>query len=89
MLEANLPAAGTHPVVITTTGNGDNLNGGALTIYKVRQQGPEATETNNWTDARGSIGTNVTTLTDGAWVIHVVGSGNSGGFTPGVGQTER
>ena len=90
MLDAGLPAAGTYNVEIITV-NGGEVVGGATSVFGAAQQGPEATAVNDDGDAGdSSISTNITTLTDGAWIFEVVGSGDPHtGFTPDSGQTEH
>ena len=70
-------------------GSTRELNAGANHIDRsargpARGHGYANTNTN-----AASITTNITTLTDGAWLVDVVGSGDSGSFAPGGGQTER
>src|SRR5262249_8415498 len=45
--------------------------------------------TNVDTSGADSISTTIAGVTAGAWVVDVVGSGNSGSFTAASGQTER
>lgn len=75
-------------VVVTTTGTVDEINAGAISITGAANGAPEATNTNTNT-GNATITTAITTLTNNAWLIDVVGSGNGGNFTPGAGQTER
>ncbi len=87
MDEANLPSTGTYTIQVNTTGTVQEMNAGGVSIAEARSGAPEATATNtNFNSA--SITTNITTLTNGAAVVDVVGSGNAGAFTPGSGQTE-
>ena len=87
------PGTGKHDVVISWAGSVDNRSGGGISVYDVAQQGPEATSTQTLTGLPGGpnvITTNVTTVTDGAWVFDAVGSGNAGAFTvTEPGQIER
>src|SRR5262249_12656449 len=62
---------------------------GAVSLFGVAQSGPEAVATNTDTSGADSISTSITTHTNGAWVLDVVGSGTSGTFTAGSGQTLR
>ena len=84
------PPVGTFNVVVTWAGNLDDRHGGAMSLYNAAQQGPEAQNTTGL-DPTVTITTAVTTVTDGAWLIDAVGSGNPGaGFTTlESGQTER
>jgi alpha-L-rhamnosidase len=89
LLDGNLPAAGTYTVTVTYAGQVDNRNGGAVSLAYVKQQAPEAVITNSNSNS-GTISTNITTLTNGAWVVDVVGSGNPGSFTTTAsGMVER
>jgi len=89
LLNGILPAAGTYTVTVTYAGQVDNRNGGAVSLANVKQQAPEAVNTNSNTGS-ATISTNITTLTNGAWVVDVVGSGNPGSFTTTAsGMVER
>jgi hypothetical protein len=84
------PPVGTANIVITTSGGAiTDLNGGAISLYNVAQQGPEATATNSAIGNPPSITTNINTLSNNAWVVDSVGSGNAGAFTAGSGQISR
>ncbi|MBN1793027.1 DUF2341 domain-containing protein [Candidatus Woesearchaeota archaeon] len=92
MLESDLPAAGSHTIQVTIGGNAEDIIGGAVSLSGVAQQAPEANTTNEDNQAGNAyIYTSITTLTDNAWLVDVVGSGNAiGGFTTATtGQTER
>ncbi len=85
------PPSGNGTVVISTGGGSGNvgqIHGGAISLEGVAQQAPEADAGNNLIGA-GPISTNITTLTDGAWLIDAVTGGNTGIFTPDSGQTEQ
>ncbi len=89
LLNADLPAAGTYTVDVTTTGSATReVNAGAMSLFGAKQAPPEAMATSNILN-NAQIVTAITTLTDNAWVIDVVGSGANGSFTAGSGQTER
>ena len=83
------PPVGEYDVRVRWDDKVNDRNAGAISIYNAVQQGPEvsnSTEVSSGTD----VTTSVTTLTDGAWLVDVVGSGNSGGFSAEEsGQTER
>jgi cellulose synthase/poly-beta-1,6-N-acetylglucosamine synthase-like glycosyltransferase len=86
--EAQLPSSGTYTIQVNTTGSVEEINAGAVSIAEAQSGAPETTATNtNFNSA--SITTNITTITNGAWVIDAIGGGNFGSYTPGVGQTER
>jgi prepilin-type N-terminal cleavage/methylation domain-containing protein len=86
--EAGLPSAGSYNVVVTASASTDEIIAGAISLNDVAQQAPEAinTSTNETIDA---ISVNVTTLTDGAWVVDSVHCGEPGSYTADAGQTER
>jgi len=88
LLEADMPGAGAFHVVVTATGWCDALAAGAISLTGVAQQAPEASNTNS-NDAQTSISTNITTLTNGAWLVDVVHSGNPYTFTANSGQSIR
>jgi prepilin-type N-terminal cleavage/methylation domain-containing protein len=88
LLEADMPGAGPFNVVVTATGWCDALAAGAVSLRGVAQQAPEVSNTNA-NDAQTSISTNITTLTDGAWLVDAVHSGNPGTFTANSGQNVR
>ncbi len=79
--DANLPPAGTYTITATYAGSVFNRNGGAISLANVEQQLAEAATTKVVSDGT-AISTNITTLTDGAWVVDVVGSGDLGTFSP-------
>ena len=86
--EADIPTTGTGTIVVTMPGSTRELNAGALSLTGAQAGAPEATATNTNANA-ATITTGIATLTDGAWLVDVVGSGHSGSFAPGSGQTER
>ncbi len=89
-LVALTPIVITNTVTVTLTGNVDNINGGSISLTGTSLGTPEATATGTeTTDADNDITTNITTLTNNAWLIDTVGDGQPGSFTPGAGQTER
>jgi len=95
ILESSLPAAGTYVVSVAYTGSitGTGNSSGCSSFAGVKQQGPEATESNTSGVSAGSISVNITTLTANAWLIDALGVADSGGVvtahTPGAGQVER
>jgi hypothetical protein len=61
-----------------------------MSVSNAAQQAPEATASNDDGEAGDDwIETQITTLTDDAWIFDAVSSGNSGTYTPNSGQTER
>jgi pectate lyase len=89
LLGASLPAAGSYTVTVTFQGPVDGISAGAVSLAGVSQTAPQSVATRVDTSGADSISTAITTSSANAWVIDVVGSGNSGNFTPGSGQTER
>lgn len=85
-LGANLVAAAT--ITINTAGRVSHFNAGSIIVTGAASGLPEATSTGVNFNAF-SITTGITTVTDGALMIDVVGSGNRGSFDPGTDQTER
>ena len=91
LLEADLPAAGSYTVQVTTAGAPISINAGGISVTGAAQSGPEAANSND----DGQIGsltiqTNITTVTNGVWVFDSVGSGNAiTGFTADADQLER
>lgn len=71
------PDIGTHQVDVVWAGHVDNPSAGAISIYSADQHAPEAHNSKTLDDAT-TITTEVATLSNGAWVIDAVGSGNSG-----------
>ena len=84
------PATGTHDIVVTWAGIATSRTAGGVSVYNAAQQGPEAVATSS-ADATTSISTNVTSLSDGAWLLDSVASSVAGsGFLPGeTNQVER
>ncbi|MHC4739148.1 MAG: beta strand repeat-containing protein [Planctomycetota bacterium] len=83
------PDSGTDTVTVTYSGPVTSRCGGAISLDNVEQQSAEAVSTNA-NESTNTISTNITTQTDGAWVVDVVGCGNSGSFTTTAsGMTER
>jgi hypothetical protein len=88
LLNSNLPSAGTYTVTVTYSGDVNNRSAGAISLTGVAQTAREAVATNS--QSATTISTNITTLTNGAWVVDIVGSGSAGSFTTTTsGMTER
>jgi pectate lyase len=85
----SLGAAGAHTVTVTFQGPIDGTSASAVSFSGVSQAAPEAATARTDTSGADSISTTITTRSANAWVVDVVGSGNSGSFTQGSGQTER
>jgi hypothetical protein len=90
MLETDLPSSGAYTATVTYSGSVSSRTGGAISLVNVEQQAAEAVATNTVT-SQAAISTNITTLTDGAWVVDTVGCGNpsSGYTTTTSGMVER
>jgi pectate lyase len=89
LLNGGLGAAGAHTVVVNTQGPVDGISAGATTFTGVVQSAPQPAATNVDTSGADSISTSITSTVANAWIVDVVGSGNSGSFTAASGQTER
>jgi pectate lyase len=85
----SLGAAGAHTMTVTFQGPVDGTSASAVSFTGVSQAAPEAATARTDTSGADSISTTITTRSANAWVVDVVGSGNSGSFTQGTGQTER
>ena len=89
LLEADLPSSGSYNVVVTLSQSTNELAAGAISLTDVAQQAPEASNTNS-NIGLDTISSNITTLTDGAWLVDVVHCGEPGGdFAANGGQAER
>jgi hypothetical protein len=91
MLNSDLPAAGTYTVTVTYSGNVTNRSAGAISLTGVAQQAREAVATTSTGTVNSTtISTDITTLTNGAWVVDIIGSGSAGSFTTTTsGMTKR
>jgi len=81
------PPIGTQNIRVNYTGTVNDCSVGAISLYNVTQQAPEAVNSNT-NEGLNQISTSVTTLSDGAIVIDVATCGNAQSFTQGTGQTE-
>jgi len=88
ILENNLPSPGTYNVYVKRAGSCNESGGGAISLFNIAQQQPEAVAANT-AIAQSSISTNITTLTDNAWLVDVVGCGARGEFWPSSGDALR
>ena len=90
LLDSNLPPAGAYDVNVTYSGSVKRMCTGAISLKNVEQQPAEAVTT-NYNENSDIISTNITTLTDGAWLIDVIGCSNLGIFDANEGgeQIER
>ena len=82
------PTVTTANVVVTWSATVNTATAGAISLYGVAQSAPEANAT-SYNNA-GATTTNITTLTNDAWVVDIFGSGQDrGDLAPGSGQTQR
>jgi lysophospholipase L1-like esterase len=90
LLDANLPSLpGGYAITVTYNGSVERRSGGAISLANVDQRARETVATNS-NVGQNTISTNITTQTDNAWVVDIVGCGNSGSFlTATSGMTER
>src|SRR4029079_17436620 len=84
----SLGAAGAHTVTVTFQGPVDGVSASSVSFSGVSQTAPEAATTRTDTSGADYISTSITTRSANAWVVDVVGSGNSGSFTAGSGQSD-
>ncbi|MHC4396547.1 MAG: hypothetical protein ACYS1A_12920 [Planctomycetota bacterium] len=80
LLESDLPSSGSYTILATYSGEVTRICAGGISLANVTQQTAEAVDTNSIISGR-DISTDITTQTDGAWVVDVVGSSNVGVFT--------
>jgi lysophospholipase L1-like esterase len=76
LLEANLPSSGSHTVTVTYQNGVDKIIAGAVSLANTDQHSPEAVAVNSNTGT--AISTDITPLTNGAWVVDIAGSSNYG-----------
>ena len=90
LLDSNLPPAGSYDVNVTYSGNVKRICTGAVSLRNVEQQPAEAVNT-NYNENSDTISTNITTPTNGSWLIDVIGCSNQGIFDVNDGdeQIER
>ncbi|MHC4739680.1 MAG: hypothetical protein ACYS9Y_12315, partial [Planctomycetota bacterium] len=80
LLESDLPPSGTYTIAVMYSGEVTRICGGGISLANVAQEPAEAVDTNSITSGH-NISTDITTQTDGAWVVDVVGGGDPGLFT--------
>jgi len=82
MLNDQLPAPGTYSVTVTFAGTVTDRAAGAVSLFNVDQNAPQAV-VNNYASDPGLkiIYTDITILVDNTWVIDVVNSGDPGSFS--------
>jgi len=83
------PPTGPHNISVTTTGICKGIIVGAISLFGVYQGMPEAVKTNSNINIT-SISTDITTQTDGAWVVDLINdAGDSIKLYEGTGMTKR
>jgi hypothetical protein len=90
LLDSNLPSSpGNYTVTVTYNGNVSKRCGGAISLANVDQTAREAVAVNSNVD-QNTISTNITTQTNSACIVDIVGCGSSGSFFAlSDGMTER
>ncbi len=84
----NFPVGGSN-IVVTFNGSVNVANAGAISLEEAAAGLPEAVERNSIAFSFSpTITSNITPLTNNAWVVDVVGSRLNGTYTPGLGQTQ-
>ncbi|MFC1677389.1 GDSL-type esterase/lipase family protein [Planctomycetota bacterium] len=76
MLDKDLPPTGTYDVIVTYSANVKMRSAGVISLRNVDQEPAEAVDANSDQNS-DTISTNITTLTDGAWLIDIVGTNNN------------
>lgn len=87
-LEADLPAAGAHTIVVTTNANVTANAAHGISVSDAEQAAPEASATKIDATAT-SISTSITTLTDNAMLIDGAGQTFGGGPGPSPSGTDH
>jgi hypothetical protein len=76
LLDADLPSlAGAYDVVVTHSADLESMGSAAISLVNVGQQPPEAVATGQ-NSALFEIETNITTLSENAWLVVVAGAGD-------------
>lgn len=89
--ESSLPSAGSYTMASNFYGTCDYIVTGTITLSDVNQTSqPEATNMSSNASSSTSHNTNITTTTDGAWVVDGFGGGTASSLTvQDAGQTGR
>lgn len=89
LLNADLPASGSHNVVVTYSSEDMiSVTAAAISLENFVQQAPEAMVTGS--GATSPISADITTLTPNAWLVNIVGAGDEvSSFTSSSGMTIR
>jgi len=89
LLESDLPPSGSYTIAVMYSGEITRICGGGISLANVAQEPAEAVDTNSTTWGN-NVSTDITTQTDGAWVVDIAGSGDPGTFTPtGIDMVEQ
>jgi len=88
MPESNLPATGTYTAQVTYAGSVEDITAGAVSLANVMQQPAEVVAISADPNA-STISTSVATLSEGTWLIDVLGTADPCVMTKGVVQTTR
>jgi hypothetical protein len=89
ILDTDLPTeAGTYTVEVTTD-TGDSIGAGAVSLENVKQEPPEAVTGTTVGSNVSYISQGITTVTNGAWIIDVAGTGATDLLTPDSPQVIR
>ena len=81
LLDDELPSSGGYTIAVNYSGEVTRICGGGISLANVAQEPAEAVDTNSSTWGN-NVSTDITTQTDGAWVVDIAGSGDPGIFTP-------
>lgn len=79
------PPSGSRDIAVTYTGPVPSGNVGAISLYNVKQTAPLILATNTQDKKKKKIITKVTTKSDGAWIVDLVGCNHKSDLKP---QTE-
>jgi len=79
LLDDELPSSGAHTISVNYSGEVTRICGGGISLANVAQEPAEAVDTNSTTWGN-NVSTDITTQTDGAWVVDIAGSGTPGTF---------
>lgn len=91
MGEANLPSTGAYTILATGGGTVSEWSCASISLTGCVDQAPEASASKgqNEQGSPGIISTNITPITDGAWVVDGVASDQDRTYTAGGSQTKR
>jgi polygalacturonase len=87
LLEPELPVAGTYTIQVNLAGSIAGISAGAVSLFGVNPGPPEAVATSKATTGVNLISTQITTLTNNAWVVDLVEDGDTATLAANAGQT--